>query len=204
MSKVTLKYFNFSASRGEECRLALHVAGVEFHDHRINFDAWPALQPSTPFGALPVLEIEGVGTLAQSNAILAYIGRGHGLHPSDSYQAARHEAILCAVEDLRVKLAPAMRIKDPAEKQRIREELASGYMQEWAGHIEAQIQGAPFISGTQIQVADIKIYVAIDAFIKGAIDHIPSDVFAAFPRLTALHAAVKTHPKVAEWQSRTH
>ena len=51
------------------------------------------------------------------------------------------------------------------------------------------------------RVANLKIYVAISTFINGGIDHIPADVFKAFPKLTALHAAVKAHPKVAEWQS---
>jgi glutathione S-transferase len=59
------------------------------------------------------------------------------------------------------------------------------------------------VGGAKIGVADLKIYVAVSTFIKGVIDHIPTDVFKAFPKLTALHAAVKAHPKVAEWQART-
>lgn len=31
----TLTYFDFDGSRGLECRLALHVAGVPFQDVRI-------------------------------------------------------------------------------------------------------------------------------------------------------------------------
>ena len=33
--KYKLTYFDVSASRGEECRMALYVAGVDFEDHRI-------------------------------------------------------------------------------------------------------------------------------------------------------------------------
>src|SRR5262245_57839426 len=101
MSKPKLTYFDISASRGEECRLALHLARDDFLDNRVARDAWPGLKPTTPFGSLPMLEIEGQPPLAQSNAILALVGRRHGLHPEDAFEAARHEALMCHVEDLR-------------------------------------------------------------------------------------------------------
>ena len=50
MSKPTLIYFDAPVSRGEECRLALHLAGVEFEDRRIPSADWPALKPDTPYG----------------------------------------------------------------------------------------------------------------------------------------------------------
>ena len=41
---------------------------------------------------MPVLELAGQPPLGESNAILVYIGRQHGLHPKDDLQAAYHEA----------------------------------------------------------------------------------------------------------------
>ena len=35
MSKPKLTYFDAPVSRGEECRLALHLAGIDFEDVRI-------------------------------------------------------------------------------------------------------------------------------------------------------------------------
>ena len=91
MSKPKLTYFDFSGSRGEECRLALFVAGVDFEDNRLPHDRWSDLKDSTPFGALPVLEIEGKGRLGESNdnAELRRVKPGvytvelkvHGAHP---------------------------------------------------------------------------------------------------------------------------
>ncbi len=75
MTRPRLIYFDFAGSRGEECRIALHLAGVDFEDVRIRSAEWPALKPKTPFGSLPILEIPGKPPLAQSNAILVYIGR---------------------------------------------------------------------------------------------------------------------------------
>ena len=200
MPKLKLTYFDASASRGEECRLALHVAGLPFEDERLDRAGWAARKASSPFGALPILTVEGKGELAQSNAILGYIGRAHGLLPADPFEAARHESVMSAVEDLRAALRPVVRISDEAEKKKARTEFAQGTLQEWGGQIERQIRG-PFVGGEKLGVADLKVYVVTSTFIKGGMDHIPADVFKAFPKLTALYAAVKAHPRVAEWQA---
>lgn len=82
MNKPKLTYFDAPVSRGEECRLALAVAGVDFEDLRIKGADWPAMKAQTPYGALPILELPGKPPLAQTNAILVLIGRRHGLHPA--------------------------------------------------------------------------------------------------------------------------
>ena len=56
MNKPKLIYFDAPVSRGEECRLPLHLAGVDFDDVRIKVADWPALKEQMPYGALPVLE----------------------------------------------------------------------------------------------------------------------------------------------------
>lgn len=138
MPVYKLTYFDAAASRGEECRLALHLAGVPFQDERLKADQWAVRKGSTPFGALPVLTVDG-RQLAQSNAILRFIGSQHGLHPSEPFEVALHESLMCAVEDLRMRMAPITRIKDELEKKRARREAASGYLQEWGAAIERQI-----------------------------------------------------------------
>ena len=70
MTKPKLIYFDAPVSRGEECRLALHLAGIDFEDSRIKFADWPALKAQTPYGAMPVLELPGKPPLAHTNAIL--------------------------------------------------------------------------------------------------------------------------------------
>lgn len=206
MPKPKLTYFDFAGSRGEECRLALYIAGVEFEDNRIDRSTWPELKPQTPFGSLPTFELEGRGTLAQSNAILVYIGREHGLHPRDNWQAAQHEALMCAVEDLRANVSPTLRITDADEKKRAREELAANYLPRWGTHVERALNGlgaGPFVGGDTISVADLKLYIVSRWFSSGIIDHVPSDIFAAFTRLIGVERAVAAHPKVVEWYART-
>ena len=203
MSKPKLTYFDFSASRGEECRLALHLAGVDFEDNRIGREAWLALKPTTPFGSLPVLEIEGQPPIAQSNAILALVGRRHGLHPQDVFEAARHEALMCHVEDLRAHVSPVLHITEPAEKLKAREALASGYLKTWAGFTERQLTSAgPFVAGDRLHVVDIKLYLAVRWFASGGVDHVPATVFADFPKLTRVFEAVRDDARVKAWYAK--
>jgi prostaglandin-H2 D-isomerase / glutathione transferase len=201
MAQYKLTYFDFSRSRGEECRLALFIAGVDFVDRRIAREEWPSLKTQTPYGSIPTLEVEGKSALAQSNAILGYVGQRYGLLPRDPWQAAQHVAILDSVEELRSRLAPSGNLTDPAAKKQAREEFASGPLREWATAVERQVQG-PFVAGSAISVADIKIQSIMSSFKSGVIDHVPTDAFASFTKLEALYGAVLAHPKVAEWKSR--
>ncbi len=200
MSKPTLTYFDIPTSRGEECRLALFMAGVPFTDERLSREQWEARKASTPYGALPLFSQAGKPTLAQTNAILRMIGSQHGLLPADPWESARHEGVMCAVEEMRAKLGPTGRIKDAAEKKAAREALAASYYPDWCAQVERQIVG-PFVGGAAPSVADLKLFVSMGPLLKGSIDHIGPETFKPFTRLAALVEAVRALPKVAEWYS---
>jgi glutathione S-transferase len=200
---IKLTYFDLPVSRGEECRLALHVAGVPFEDNRVKFPDWPGMKATAPFGALPVYEEDGKPPIAQSNAILVLIGRRHGLHPEDLFEAARHESLLASCEELRMKLGPSLAIKDPDEKLKVRTEHAQSTIPQWGAMIDRQLTGSgPFVAGDKLSVADIKLYVVTKWFLSGTLDHIPATVLADAPKLTRLHDAVKAHPAIVAWYAR--
>ena len=201
MNKPALIYFDAPVSRGEECRLALHLAGVDFEDRRIPMADWPALKASTPYGALPVLELPGQPPLGQTNAILVLIGRQHGLHPTDPVEAARHEALMAHVEDLRAAVSPTIRM-EADEKRRAREALVASFLPAWAAAAERQITASPFFGGAQPQVVDLKLHMAVRWFLGGKVDHIPADIFSGYPRLMGIHDAVRDHAGIKSWYAR--
>ena len=203
MSKPRFIYFDFAGSRGEECRIALHLAGIEFEDVRVKSGDWPAMKADMPFGAMPVLEIPGKVPLAHSNAILVFIGRQHGLHPADAFEAARHEALMCAVEELRHTITPTLRITDPEQKRQAREALAANELRTWGGYIERQLGDGPFIGGARLQVADLKLYMAVRWLTTGTVDHVPTTVFDEYPTLLRLYHAVGEHPGVKAWLAKS-
>jgi glutathione S-transferase len=201
MTKPRLTYFDISRSRGEECRLALFAAGVEFEDHRLPRGEWPALKPKTPFGSLPVFEMEGKPPISQSNAILAHIGRRYGLLPKDDWEAMRHESLLSAAEDFRHVVNKTLGIQDAEEVKRKRAELVEGPMRTWLTNMEKQVTG-PFVGGSELSVADIKLFVVLAWLKGGVLDHVPATVVDPFPKLTKLHDRVKQHPKIVAWYAR--
>ena len=198
MTKPKLIYFDAPVSRGEECRLALHLAGVDFEDVRIKGADWPAMKEQTPYGSLPVLELPGRPPLAQSNAILVMIGRLHGLHPGDDFDAARHEGMMQHVEDLRGVVGPTIRMSEP-EKKAAREALVKEYLPAWARSAENNILGEPFFGGAKLHVVDLKLHMAVRWFIGGKVDYIPATIFADYPKLMRVHDAVRDHAGVKAW-----
>ena len=201
MNKPRLVYFDAPVSRGEECRLALTLAGVDFEDVRISGADWPALKPKTPYGSLPVLELPNGITLAQTNAMLVFIGRSHGLHPTDALEAARHEAMMAHVEDLRARVSPTIRMAEP-EKKAAREALVADYLPAWAQAAERNIPGGPFFAGAKPNVVDLKLHMAVRWFIGGVVDYIPATIFADYPKLMGVYEAVKEHPGVQAWYAK--
>jgi glutathione S-transferase len=201
MTKPRLIYFDAAVSRGEECRLALHLAGVDFDDVRIDRAGWAAMKAQMPYGGLPVLELPGRPLLAHANAILVLIGRRHGLHPADDFEAARHEGMMQHVEDLRAKVTPTNRMGD-AEKKAAREALVADYLPTWARFAEKNILGAPFFGGEGLHVVDLKLHMAVRWFSGGKVDHIPATIFADCPRLMGVHDAVRDHAGVRSWYAK--
>ena len=203
MSKPKLIYFDFPGSRGEECRIALHLAGIEFDDVRIARADWPAFKPKTPFGTVPVFELPGKAPLSDTNAILVYIGRRNKLHPADDFEAAFHESLMGYCEDLRHKVGPTMRITDEAEKRKQREELALEYLPNWGRNIETLLHSQPFVGGAELNVVDIKLYMVVRWLASGAVDYIPPTVFDHCPKLKQVCLSVSEHPGVKSWLERT-
>ena len=202
MARPRLTYFDAPVSRGEECRLALHVAGIDFEDNRISQAQWPALKEQTPYGAVPVLDLPGHPPLAQSNSILVLIGRRHGLHPSDDFEAARHEAMMQHVEELRHNVGPTIRMGD-AEKKAAREALVAGFLPAWGRAAERNLtSAAPFFAGATLHVVDLKLHMAVRWLAGGKVDHIPASIFAAFPKLIGVHDAVRDDARVKAWYSK--
>ncbi len=203
MSRPRLIYFDFAGSRGEECRIALHLAGIDFEDVRIKGEDWPAMKASTPFGAMPVLEIPGKPPLAHSNAILVFIGRQHRLHPADAFEAARQESLMCAVEELRHTITPTLRIADPEQKRQAREALAANELRTWGSQVDRQLGDGPFIGGATLQVADLKLYMVVRWLTAGTLDHVPTTVLEHCPKLLRLFRAVGEHAGVKAWLARS-
>src|SRR6267142_1433554 len=124
MPKLKLTYFDFHGGRGEPARLALSIAGIPFEDDRVAGTDWPRRKPSTPFGSVPVLEVDGA-IVTQSNGINRYVGKLADLYPSDAWHAALCDEAMDAVEDITLKVVATFDLPE-AEKKAARQALVEG------------------------------------------------------------------------------
>src|SRR5258706_10468036 len=114
MSLPTLVYFPVRG-RAELIRYVLALAGVEYTEHPILKDGplqhgrptdFAALKATgeLPFDAVPVWEEPDGFRLAQSMAIVRYLGAAHGLAGKNPREFARCDQMIGAQEDVRIEL----------------------------------------------------------------------------------------------------
>eukprot|EP01091_Cochliopodium_minus_P018090 TRINITY_DN7253_c0_g1_i2.p1 TRINITY_DN7253_c0_g1~~TRINITY_DN7253_c0_g1_i2.p1 ORF type:complete len:120 (-),score=32.98 TRINITY_DN7253_c0_g1_i2:629-988(-) len=117
MSKLKLTYFN-SPGRAEGIRIALFMGGVEFEDERISKEEFVNRKQSLPYLAVPVLTLEDGEVIAQSKAILRYVGRLTKLYPEDIKQAMLVDEIIDGLIDMGLKMMPILFDQDPESKKK--------------------------------------------------------------------------------------
>ncbi|XP_026318450.1 glutathione S-transferase 2-like [Hyposmocoma kahamanoa] len=126
MPKVVFYYFPVKAL-GESNRLLLAYGGQEFEDRRVAMEQWPDFKPKTPFGQMPVLEIDGK-KYAQSFAIARYLGRKYGLTGDNIEEDFEIDQNVDFVNDLRAKAASVKyETNEEAKKQKHEENMKTHY-----------------------------------------------------------------------------
>jgi len=203
VSKLKLVYFDFHGGRGEPARLALAIAGIEFDEERVPLNDWPRRKADTPFGGLPVLEIDGA-RVSQSNGINRYVGKLAGLYPSDPWQAALCDEVMDAVEDITNKITATFDLPDDEKKAR-RQALSDGAITFYLDRLQQRLEdrGGHHFAGGRLSVADLKVFVWIDHLKSGKLDYIPTDLpDRVAPMLVALHERVRNHPGVKAYYAK--
>jgi glutathione S-transferase len=189
MSKLRFIYFDIKGSRGQVARLALGLAGLEFEDVRLSFQEFVARKDSFPFGAVPILEVDGQA-ISQSNGINRYVGKLCDLYPSDPLQAALCDEAMSAVEDILQIVQATLFIKDADEKKKAREALAEGKIPFFLKRIAARLEDrdSEFFADNRLTVADLKVFIWIRSLELGILDHVPSNLVEMHaPTLKAHH-----------------
>lgn len=203
MPKLKLTYFDIHGGRAEPARLAMHIGGIAFEDHRIGFQEFGAMRSSFPFKRVPVLDVDGV-ELSQCNSINRYVGKLAGLYPSDPLQAAFCDESMDAVEDIVSQAVTTMAIEDEDEKKAARQALADGpialYLQQLQTMLEAR--GGEYFADGRLTVADLKVMVWIRSLRSGILDYVPRDLPDKLaPKLVEHLERVEGDPRIREYYS---
>nr|WOZ07762.1 glutathione S-transferase GSTs7 [Agrotis ipsilon] len=115
MAKYVFYYFDLKGL-GESCRLLLAYGDQEYEDRRVSREDWPDFKPKTPFGQMPVLEVNGK-LYAQSHAICSYLGRKYGLAGDTLEDGLEIDQNVDLINDLRGKMTEIAYEQDPAAKE---------------------------------------------------------------------------------------
>ena len=156
MANLKLTYFDFHGGRGEPARLALSMGGIAFEDDRVPFADWERRKEDTPFGALPVLEVDGQ-TIAQSNAINRYVGKLVDLYPSDPWQAALCDEAMEAMEDIISEIVPTLFLPEEEKKTR-RKALVEGPIPFYLTRLQQRLEahGGQYFAADRLSVQPLR------------------------------------------------
>ncbi|KAI9209104.1 glutathione S-transferase [Polychytrium aggregatum] len=206
-TSLKLTYFDVPG-RAEPIRLSLFIAGIEFEDERLTREQFAAVKPTLPFGQVPVLTINGEHVVAQSKAILRYVGILGDQYPStnDLHTTLLIDQVVEEVDDLWLKLLPSFLEADEAKRCEMRKKVAAEvYPPMLAGLDRVLAQhGGKYAVGDKLTIADVYLFYLFKMSIEpnAAIEHIPSDLITPYAHITRVYNTAKAHPRVVEWEAK--
>lgn len=202
MPQLKITYFDFGG-RAEPARLAMHIGGIAFDDHRFGFADFPEVRKTTPFGQVPTMHVDGV-QVTQSDAITRYVGKLAGLYPTDAYQALLCDEVLSVVEDATIRLVPTFWMTGEEQKA-ARLALVNDSMPMYLRWLENRLtaQGGEYFADNRLTVADLKVFVDIGGLNSGRLDHVPADlVQQVAPKLNEHMKRIAAVPAIADYYAK--
>ncbi len=203
MPQLKLNYFDFHGGRAEPVRIALHMGGIAFEDHRFAFPEFAEVRKSTPFGQVPTLQVDGVH-VTQCDSIIRYAGKLAGLYPTDPLQALLCDEVMYVVEEASVRIGPTFRMTGEEQKA-ARLALVNGSMPVYLAWLQAQLlaHGGEYFADQRLTVADLKVFVDVHGLNSGRMDHVPTDLVARVAPALNTHAdRVANHPGVLAYYAQ--
>ncbi|KAK9302918.1 hypothetical protein QLX08_005191 [Tetragonisca angustula] len=196
MPSYKLTYFPVKAL-GEPIRFLLSYAEIPFEDDRFDREDWPKIKPTTPYGQVPVLEVDGK-KVAQSSAISRYLAKQCGLAGKDDWEALLIDATVDTIHDVRAKLAAFHYEEDEtykATKRKVADEVVPFYLE----RLDAQVKdnGGYFVGGA-LSWADLTFVAILDYlnFMNS------SDLIEKYENLKQLKEKVLNVPAIKSWISK--
>ena len=194
MPTYKLIYFNLKG-RGELARFVFAQAGVEYEDKRIAKEEWPELKPKTPFGVLPVLEVDGK-ELGGTVIISRYLAEQFGLAGSNEFENAQIANIVDATLDIQQELTKVHYEKDETKKAELAKKLTEEILPAKLQFFEkrASTNDSGWLYNGKLTWADFAFYLTSDWILMAY-----KDALESFPGLKKLRTSVEELPKIAKW-----
>lgn len=198
---MTAKLYYFSATgRGNQIRLALAAAGIEFQDVTADWPPsdeqrkeWAKIGGNTTTN-VPMLAFDDGRVYTQSSAIVRAVARMGGLMPSSEAELYVVDKILADCEDIR-SLAYSSYSAFGASQEKA-DAYIDGEFAKHAENLERQLGENYYFVGKKLSIADIAAY---DALVNYGTSTIPGDALKDQPKLKALIKKVEANPGIAKY-----
>jgi glutathione S-transferase len=199
---IKLTYFDIEG-RAEPVRLALLLSGTEFEDERIQFKDWADLKPKTPYGKVPVLQIDNGPYKTQSGAMLRWVGSTYSstlYPPSSLYDIEEALGLLHDMQDswgpnLYIAMRPQTYGYPEGYSQTqegknlvksMRESWVANELPKWIQYLEKMMDshgGKWLASADDPTIADCVAVPLLRNFSRGFIDYVPADTLKPYPKI---------------------
>jgi len=192
-----LTYFDARA-RAEAARLLFAYAGVPYEDERLTREVWPTKKANYPWGSIPVLEVDGK-VLAQSSAILRYLGKVHNLAGENDFESAKCDEMVEALADLTNAAAPVFREQDETKKAELIEKVKTETFPKFLTQWEKVLNGnGGFLVGKKFSYADFAIANSMELFNA----MLGGYIFDNYPTMKKHFESVMSAKGIKEWVAK--
>lgn len=196
MPSYKLTYFG-AKGRGEVVRFIFAQAGVPYDDVRLEYGGqeWPKIKEGTPFGTMPILEVDGK-QLCESMVIARFLGERFGLAGDSDMERAEiacvAEATMGILADYVATFYEQDETRRAAMMKKISEESAPAKLKYFERRAVTNENG--WMVGGKLSWADLAVYQMID-WMKD----VRADMLDEFPGMKKLKASVEALPNIAKW-----
>jgi len=188
-----LIYFNVRG-RAQALRYICADNGIKLKEQQTPFADWPALKPKTTFGQLPEL-VDGKFKLAQSNAILRYVARKHGLYGKNDEERALIDMVNDTQEEIRLTYIKMIYQEYDTQKDNYIATVLPGKLELLEKYLKTNHGGAGFFVGSNITWVDYTLFDLLDNFIVLS----PSSL-DKFPLLKGFHGRIAARDHIKKFR----
>ncbi|CAO4374326.1 unnamed protein product [Caenorhabditis nigoni] len=201
MPTYKLSYFDVRAL-AEPARLIFALFDVPFEDHRVSVEEWNELKKKTPYGQLPVLEVDGV-EIGQSMSITRFLARKFGIAGKSPEEEAIADSIVDQYRDFifsfRQFTSATFYGKDAEHINKVRKEVvepARDLFLEIINKILNKSQSG-YLVGNSLTWADIVVADNLTSLLKnGFVD------FTKEKKLGEFYNKIHSIPKIKEYVAK--
>ncbi|XP_055346023.1 glutathione S-transferase 1-like [Paramacrobiotus metropolitanus] len=201
MPNYKLMYWEGARGRGEYVRLLLTAIGQKWEEVPVAFQDWPSLKSNTPFGQLPILEVDGQ-KLAQTSAIVNFLARRYGLAGENEWEQALVESVVAATSDIFTAMGKVVMSPEgqkATEGQKYQQEIFNPALKYWEKFISEHGTNG-YTVGNKITAADIAIYNVLDSTLL--LNLTTKDFIDGFPKVKEVVNKVRSHDKLSGYAKK--